>query len=246
MPGRIYPLSPVLGLPPNGMNFIPDTTERVRMGTLVAAINDYWGHGEYLYAKASGTINAYSVVKITSAYDSTLKRWGIIATAVPNTANTAHTVAVACTAYTDGQFGWFQITGVTPVWSSASIAADTGFGIVAAGQAGAVAAGKSILGGRVVAAATSTVVKASLSGVSGATTIQVSNLDGIIIGAAVTGTGIGVSALVSAVSDDGRTVTVSVANSAAVTGNITFTYNDGTNYFNVVYVDRPQVQGPIT
>ena len=50
----------------------------------------------------------------------------------------------------------------------------------------------------------------------------------------------------TAIDPDNRTVTIS--NAATATGSVTVTgtRNDGTNFFNVVTIDRPFAQGQVT
>jgi len=65
------------------------------------------------------------------------------------------------------------------------------------------------------------VISTATTGTSGAFTVTVTSATGIAIGQAVSGTGIGTGALVRSVS--GTTVLLTVANSGAVSGTVTFT-----------------------
>ena len=63
-------------------------------------------------------------------------------------------------------------------------------------------------------------ISTTATGTSGATTITVASATGIVVGQYVAGTGIGTEAIVSTIV--GTTITLSVANSGAVSGTVTF------------------------
>ncbi|HEY6022771.1 MAG TPA: hypothetical protein VIV34_01185, partial [Pseudolabrys sp.] len=65
------------------------------------------------------------------------------------------------------------------------------------------------------------------------------------VGMAVTGTGIPASTTISAINPD-NTVVMSANATATGSVSVTGTYNDGTNFWNVLVVDRPLAQGAIT
>ena len=237
--------APLVGSPAIGNFFIPDTTQRTALGIIQSAVDSYWGGGEFIYLQYGATIVKGAAV----VWDA-----NFVATLLPNTANQGCPVAFAMgangvdlTGVTTGNFGWFQLSGKIPMWSSATVAAAALTGVVAAGQMGAVSAGKQLASARIVLPATTTVTKAGCSGLAALFTVKCPpGTDGIFPGLAVTGTGIGASAKVVAMSPDGVTLTLSVANSAAVSGTLTFTYNDGTNYFNVAQVWEGAMEGQIT
>lgn len=224
----------------------PDAAQVVPMGQIVTANDPWWGAGEFIYARANGSIRSMGLCVLTPVFDSTTATWRVNATEVPNTGNLGRALCVAPMALASGEFSWFMISGVTPVDCNASVAADTTFGIAAAGQGGANSAGKQVLSARIMAAGATTVVKTNCSGVNGATSIRVPNADGWFPGVFLSGTGIGAASRVVKVSKDSRTVTVSVANSAAVTGSVTATYNNATIFYNVAHLMRPFAQGAIT
>jgi hypothetical protein len=81
----------------------------------------------------------------------------------PNTANLGKLVAVcmseqgsvgAVNALTVGQFGWFMLSGNTPINGTATVAVGVNVGITAAGQIGAFAAGKQVNNAQSITAAT--------------------------------------------------------------------------------------------
>ena len=223
---------------------LPDTVSRQTPGLVYNAVDSYWGGGEFLYVRATATIRMYATVTLLPVVASGAYRYD--ATEVANTANLGQTVGVAITPMTAGQFGWICIGGVVPVLSNATIASNNAIGIVAAGQLGANSAGKQILGARVTAPATTTVVKANSVARSASNLLQVTNSDGWFIGAYLSGTGIAASTIITDISPDGTQVTLSANTTAAVNGSVTATYNNATIFYNVAHINRPSAQGAIT
>lgn len=224
-------------------------------GAIVPGYDNYWGGVEFIYVQASGTIPVWGLCAITPALVS--GRWQFQAAAVANTANLARPLGVAIQQMAANQFGWLAIGGLVPVASSASVAAATAIGIAAAGQAGADSAGKEIVNAINIAPATTTVSKSVLLQANSNKVVITggSTIDGLFIGAAVSGTGIPSGAVVGSLGADGRDfrmlagpgVTGSAAN-ATQSGGITMTgtYNDGTTYYNIAHLNRPFAQGRIT
>lgn len=228
----------------NGLSI--DTAPKMQPGAFLRLVDNYWGAGEYIYARASASIRVFGLCTLTPVFDATLNSYRFDAVEIPNTANLGRGVVVSVNALAVGQYSWFCKAGLTPMNCQASVAADTTLGIAAAGQGGANTAGKQLLNARVIAAATTTVVKANATGVNGTNLITVLNGDGWFVGGYLSGTGVGAAAIITAISPDGRSVTVSVANSAAVSGSVTCTYNNATIFYNVVHLDRAIAQGAIT
>lgn len=223
---------------------LPDTTERHQAGLTITVEDPYWGSSEVIYVRANGTIRQGGLVVLTPSLVSGRWRWD--ATEVPNTANLGRPVYVAMTSMTAGQFGWVSNMGIIPVNCNASVAADTTFGIAAAGQGGANSAGKQVLNARVIAAASTTVAKANCVANSGSNRLSVPSADGWFIGAYLSGTGIAAATTVTDIDPSGTIVTLSANTTALVNGTVTATYNNGTVFYNVAHIDRPFAQGAIT
>lgn len=223
---------------------LPDTTARQLPGTILNALDNYWGGGEFMYVKANGSIRQFGLVVITQTIASNQVVYN--ATEVPNTANLGRTLGVAMVSATSGQFLWVCIGGVVPVNCSASVTADTTFGIAAAGQGGANSAGKQILNARVVVAATQTVAKANCTANSGSNRLLVPSADGWFAGAYLSGTGIAAATTVTDIDPSGTIVTLSANTTAAVAGTVTATYNNATVFYNIAHINRPFAQGAIT
>jgi hypothetical protein len=222
-----------------------DSTPRHPPGFIMTAADNWWGAGEFIYARAGGVITQYALCVITPTFDATLKSWRYDATEVPNTANLGRPLSVATNVMALGEYGWFQVAGLTPVDCTASVAADTAFGIVAAGQGGAIANGKQVLNARIIAPATTTVAKANSIAANGSTILQVTDSEGWFVGAYLSGTGVAAAATITKISPDGRTVTMSGAATAAINGTVTATYNNATIFYNVAHLNRPFAQGQI-
>jgi hypothetical protein len=233
----------VVGNQPITFGYLPDTVERNQQGLLLSAVGDYWGGREVIYARANGAIRAAGLCVLTPTIAS--GSWRYDMTEVPNTANLGRPLYIAMSPMTAGQFGWFVASGIAPVASGASVAVGVAIGITAAGVAGANSAGKQILNATVVAPATTTVVKAGAANAA-SNQLRVQSGDGWFPGVYLSGTGIAAGTTVTSISDDGQFVTLSANTTAAVNGNVTGTYNNGTIFYNVLHVDHAFAQGAIT
>jgi hypothetical protein len=216
-------------------------------GFIAGAEDPVWGPGEFIFARANGAIRLYGGCVLTEVWDATNKVYTYNATEWPTTSLIGRAVYVyqGNVALTAGQYGWFMTTGRTPVNSTVSIAADTTSGHNSAGQLTANAAGVQVVNARVITPATQTVVSAG-RGVSGDTRIDLASTQGFFVGGYLSGTGVGASAIVTAVDPNGGFVLASVANSATVSGNVTITYNNATIFYNVLSMNRAFAQGAIT
>jgi hypothetical protein len=229
------PIEQVPSAAPSALNQLP-----ILPGMLLAGVDPVYGGGEFIWGRASAGIRQFGLVTLLPVWDSTTRTFTYNATEVANTANLGQTLAVAQSVMTTGQYGWFQVQGVTPISAQATVAAGASIGIGAAGQVGAVAAGKQVLNAVSVAASTFAVVKVG-TGDNGSTRINVPNTDGLFLGMALSGTGVG-AGVISFIDPMGSYILNSVANSAAVAGNVTGT---ATGYI-VAAINRPFAQGAIT
>jgi hypothetical protein len=230
---------------PQVANFgLPDTTARAVPGLQADFVDNYWGGAEMVYVQANGTIRVGALVALNPALTS--GRYQFMATEVTNTTLMGRPVYVAMVPMTVGQFGWVAATGLVPVLCNATVAADTTFSIVAAGQGGALAASKQVVNARVISPATTTVAKTGCVANSGSTRLSIPSADGWFIGAYLSGTGIAALTIVSDIDPSGTQVTLSVATTAAVNGTVTATYNNATIFYNIAHINRPFAQGAIT
>lgn len=212
----------------------------ISSGSLYAAEDPVWGPGEFIFARAGAGIRLYGLCQFLPVWDSVNKVYTmnmIESTATAN-AGRSYYVFQGNTALTVGQFGWFMSTGRTPVDCTASIAADTKIGHNAAGEGTADAATFGIEGAMVVQAATLTVVTAMIRGDTGSNQIFVQSTQGLFPGVFVAGTGVGAAARVSFIDPLGKYILVTVVNTAAVSGNLTATYNNAVIFYNVIECNR--------
>jgi hypothetical protein len=247
---EFLPATAILAGLPAGSTYPPQTG-----GALLTAKDSVWGTAEFFFARANATIPIKALCSFLPVWNSTTRTFDWNAVPAANATLAGRPVGVcmaeqpvvgAVNALTAGQFGWFMVTGNYPVNGTASVAADTTCGITAAGQIGAVTAGKQIVNARVITPATQTVVVASVSGVSGGDRIVVANTDGLFVGGYLSGTGVGASAIIRGIDRIKNELWVSVVNSAAVTGNVTQTANNSTIFYNVLNMNRAFAQGQIT
>jgi hypothetical protein len=216
----------------------------ISAGFIATAEDPVWGPGEFVFARAGAAIKLYAGCVLTPVWDATNKVYQYNMTEWPVTATLGRPLYVyqGNVALTTGQYGWFIMTGRTPVTGGATIAADTAVGRGAAGVLAASGAGVQILSARNITPATQTVVSAG-SGQAGDTKINLANTAGFFVGGFVSGTGVGAAAIVSKIDPLGRFIIVTVANAAAVTGNVTITYNNAVIFYNVVEMNRMTAQG---
>ncbi len=233
-------ITPYAGSQPFNDWFDPDTTQRHPLGTVIPAVDPYWGWGEFLYVRSNDAILKGSLVIWTEAYLGTL---------LPNTAGQGFPFGVAMTPLPSGEYGWLQISGLAVYKTNATVAADTAVGITAAGICGTLAAGKQLLNNRNRRAATATITLAA-STQNGSMVLYCPNgYDGVFLGMALSGTGIPASTVAAALDPDGKRIYTGSAigttgdKNATATGNITMT---GTyTGFGAGQISRPFAQGQI-
>lgn len=246
----IEALQPTALLAPSGQPWPPVTP-----GLLVNAEDPVFGCGEFLFGKFGGAVRQFGLCVLTPTFNATTRTYDALFTECPNTANLGRPVYVSMadvgpTGAVLNQYGYFMDSGVAPVNGTASVAAGVTFGITAAGQIGANSAGKQVVNAVCANPATATVVRAVAGAgnvnLLGGNTIQVQNVDGLFVGGYVAGTGIAANAIITAIDRIGLVITVSIVNTAAVTGNVTQTNNNATIFYNTVHMDRAFAQGAIT
>jgi len=222
----------------------------IPVGTYGDFIDPYWGGVECIRL----SIPVSTAVKVGQGSTLTADS-GFVS--VPNTANLGQPLAFSLSSIPSNatyvQYAWFVIAGRHPVLSGASVAANTAYGITAAGTFGANSAGKQVLNSRIQVAATTTVVKANTAVTNGSPTLRVQNSDGWFVGLALSGTGIPASTEIGAIDASGTLVsmvqagTSTAQNATATTStSVTATYTSGSNYYNVAVSSRPLAQGAIT
>ena len=229
--------------------FVPDTTQRVVLGTKVTAVDPFWGWGEFLYIKSNAAILKGSIVQWGGSAIALGVVTAYLGTLLPSTTLLGMPFGVAMAPIPSGSFGWIMISGNAVYKTNATVAADVSVAIAAAGIVGTNAAGKQLLNVRntVAATGTNTVTAQTTNGTG---ILQTGGYDGFFIGMAITGTGVPASTVVAALDPDGRRIytgsaigTLGDKNSTA-TGSITLT---GTyTGFGQGAIQYPFSQGAIT
>lgn len=248
--------SPDFGAGYNGPGSIPPAFPP---GAILPGYDNYWGGVEFQYCYFNSAVAPWTPVTIAPANNLVTGHFVFVASAVANTANQSRPLGVAIALQAAGQYGWVAVSGLVPVLSTASVSAAASLGITGAGTLGATSAGKEIENMVGVLPATTTLTK-NVTTISGSSVVLVTGnntIDGLFIGAAVSGTGIPAGAVVGLLDPDGRRFTMyagpgvsagSALATATASGGITLTatYNDGTNFYNIVQANRPFCQGRIT
>lgn len=237
-------ITPIVGQVQQGYFYQPDTVQREILGTVIPGVDNYYGFGEFMYVQvpASTPITQGQLV-VMSGFGGTS---GNSATVAPATSNTGRGIAVAINAFTSVasiQYGWVQISGAAVIKAVTSVSAGAAFGIDAttAGSTAVSTAGRQVLNAVALAPSTFSVSKVAVL-IGGSPTINVPNVDGVVTGFAVSGTGIPGGTTVTAIDPNSRTVTLSA--SATVAGNSTLAFT--ATGFIIAQLNRSFLQGQIT
>jgi predicted RecA/RadA family phage recombinase len=232
-------ISPTLGTQPFNDWFTPDTVQRQPLGMTVTAVDPYWGTGKFVYIKSADAIIKGSLVMWTEAYAGAL---------LPSTTGQGFSFGVAMNSIPSGSYGWVQTEGFAVYKTNATVAADAGVAVAAAGIAGTLVAGKQLLNtrNRIAATGTKTVTAAT---VLGSSRLVTADYAGFFLGMALSGTGIPASTVVAALDPDGRTIYTGSAigtvgdKNATASGSITLT---GTyTGYGAAIINNPIAQGQI-
>lgn len=127
-----------------------DTVRKVAIGTVISGYSDTFGEGQFIYLPGVASLAANDLVSydLLPAGPTTTR---LVAGAGVN--NSGRPVAVALVAVGAGQFGWFQIAGLTVVNAVGGTAAGAAFASGTAGQiSSSAAAGAQIIGVRISSA----------------------------------------------------------------------------------------------
>lgn len=178
--------------------FTPDTTQRMQLGTVIEAIDPYWGYGEFMYIKSNDAIIKGSLV-IVGTFPT------FLGTLLPSTASLGAPFGVAMAPMASGTYGWIQISGCAVYKTSATVAADAAVGIGSAGMIGAYSTLKGMVNVHNLKAATATTT-VTAGTTTGTGVLTTGGYDGFFLGMALSGTGIPASTVVAGLSSDGRTI----------------------------------------
>lgn len=225
----------IVGAPQPRDIFVPDTTQRMPLGSVITGVDPVFGEGEFVYGQCGA-------VGISIGRLSYFPSNNYVAADVPNTANLGRGVYVSAAAMAANTYGWFQRSGQGPWSCTASVAAGTSFGITAAGQVGANSAGKQILGANIVQPSTYAPTKLNVQTITGSAILSMGDTGGLFVGLPVSGAGIPGGTTITAINPNQNQVTMSANATATGTITATFTWTG----FLLVQFARPIAQGAIT
>lgn len=135
-----------------------ETVKNHPLGTIVSAVDETLGGGEFIYLKGVGSTVVGSIVNYDDNFQTALDT---VATAGPS-----RPLAIAMSANVANQYGWYQISGLAVATKANSVSFADGAGLGSgSGLAVAVATGSVIQGAvvRAVASAKSNVVTVAVA-----------------------------------------------------------------------------------
>lgn len=229
-------IHPVVGHQAFNEVMTPDTTQRFGAGMVLDAMDPYFGAAKFVYLQSGAAENPGQLDVVQDETFVTL--------ALPSTANQGFPFVVARQVMgAANNWGWYQFEGVCPLQVSASVAQGTAIGIgTSAGKAGTNTAGKQLLGVRVLEASTFAITKLGIT-TNGDKRLFLTNVDGLFVGLAVSGTGVAASSTIAGIDPSRRFITLNNALTASGGGvTITFTYTG----FVLAHLVAPFAQGAIT
>jgi hypothetical protein len=202
--------------------FIPDSVQRMPLGTKITAVDPVWGLAEFVYFQANEAIAKGSAI----VFDE-LGR----GTNLPSVVTQGFPWAVSISpGILLGQYGWGQVTGRAVYRMNATVAADGVVAIAASGILGASVTGKQLLGIRHRVPQTATKTFASTNTQAGTGVLFVpGGYDGVFVGMQLAGTGIPGGTVAAGLDPDGKRIyTGSAINTfgdrnSTATGQITLT-----------------------
>ena len=172
---------------------------------------------------------------------------------VPNTGLVGRPCYVTLTNFAAGntttQGGWVLSRGVAPVKYAVAATAGPAYISTTAGQATPTnpTGGKQIIGATCLIAASGSFTR-TVQTQTASSRVLVTNMAGVFVGQAISGTGIPASSVVSAINADGNSLVIGSAVgtpvNATATGSVTGTFTH-TGY-GICHINNPQVQGSIT
>lgn len=232
-----------------------DDVQEMALGTILTATGtDYdttanvanWGMAELVY------VANVSVAILPGTLCVVDKNFRVVASAAAATeVNTGKPVFAALTHFAVGsttpQYGWVLRRGVAPVRYGVAATAGRVFASTAGLATPTAAAGAQILNAQCLIAAAATFTRTGKTQ-AGTSRVEFSNVAGMYVGQAISGSGIPASSVISALDAGGRGVIIGSAVgtpvNATASGSVTVTMtNTG---FGIVQLDYPFYQGQIT
>jgi hypothetical protein len=242
--------------PPGGLvQFAPNTT-RYRPGIIVPFVDDRWGGGELIFARAGNNITPFCVcpmgaqlLQATNALGQSFAQWEVDTGLTIATPNLGNNVCVGLnTVPANTSFDWFiySMTG-GPIKTAAAVTANANAyttstaGVISSTQAN----GQQILNMRFMTTGSGTTTRAC-SGSPGSNRLRIngSSWGALHLALTATASGIPASTTITGFESDGRGIILSANLTAAVNGNVTF--GPGTFTYPLAIWQRPSLQGITT
>jgi hypothetical protein len=248
-------LAPIDVLGPKLLDFSTSSdVKNFGLGTPIqAAGTDYdttsnvanWGVAELVYVSSVG---AAAIIPGTLVVLD--KNFRITATAASE-ANTGRPVYVVLTAFQIGstteQYGWVLRKGICPIKYAVAATVGAVYGGTAGLATPTAAAGVQILNARCLIAAVSTFTRSGKTQ-TGSSRVRFSNVGGMYVGQAISGTGIPASSVISAIDSNGTDVIIgsAIGTPVAATGTASVTVTLTNTGYGICQVDSPTFQSQIT
>lgn len=167
-----------------------DTVQNFPFGFRVRAFDPIHGFGEFIYLTGVASTVPGDLVTYNPLTG--------VTTRGAATANDSSPIAFAVSPCVANLFGWYQIAGTALANNNATAAAGNAFTKATAQIGSAAVAGTQILGGAKILNANGTTFTKTGTTRNGSTEVFFSNLDGVYVGMAISGTGIPGSTTVAA------------------------------------------------
>jgi hypothetical protein len=159
-----------------------DTVQNFPFGYRVRGYDPIHGFGEFIYLQGVASTVAGDLVTYNPLTG--------VTTRGAATANDSSPIAFALAPCVASLFGWYQIAGVALANNNATAAVGNAFTKATAQIGSAAVAGTQILGGAKILVANGTTFTKTGTTRNGSTEVFFSNLDGVYVGMAISGTGI--------------------------------------------------------
>lgn len=232
----VLPIFPLTGISPFGVEFPPDTSPRYPLGTIIAASDPFYGSGEYIYLKSGVSTPVGLIFGWDANYLSFIN---------PLTANTGKTIAISGSRGTTlNAYEWYQISGKSIIqYDAGPVGPTIGMSAATLGFFAAISPGRQVL--NIYTPGSAFIMFRNIDLINGSpnASYKNSNIEGLVLGMRIAGTGIPVGSVISDIMANG---TIVLSANATATGNIVATIQFPTNQSVLAMYDRPILQGQIT
>lgn len=227
-----------LGFPqPSGV-YPAGTVKQLALGHLVDAVDPFFGAGRLQYVQCQQTASILTGTLVQGDINGIITPLGVAG-------NTGAPFGVVVQDFINSSvafptYGWLLVYGNVPIVYSVPATVGPMFGGTAGTASPTVTPGRQLLNAQCIGGGSTAIVKNGNS-TSGSKIIQLTNIDGLFVGMAVSGTGIPGGAVITAINTLMQVVISSVATATGITPT-TFTYTG----YGLCKLFNSFVQGQIT